>query len=407
MCPFPAQRYESVLEVYVRRGRCIAPAESLRTVGPRVDLEKSRRLALAESADGAVGIDIARHGAAGLITLQRPKARNALDDAMRLRLTEAFPAFARDPQIYGVVMKSALDGMFCAGGDVRELVRLARSEPDRARRSLAREYALNWLHECFSKPTVSLIDGPVMGSGVGITLYGTHRVAGERYRFSMPETAIGFFPDDGVAHTFARLPHEIGLFLGLTGRAIGPADAYRLGLVTHTIPAARFAEIEAAVVEADPIDPVLDARHEEPGTGELERYAGIIGRCFSAPTLLEIIERLRSEPCAPEWREGVLADLAGRSPLALAVTLAHIRRARDLDLRQTLTVDYRLACRMIMAPDFAEGVRARLVDKSQAPRWRPERIEDVSDAMVERMFQPLPGAELVLPTRQEMQAARV
>ncbi|HXF55847.1 MAG TPA: enoyl-CoA hydratase/isomerase family protein [Hyphomicrobiaceae bacterium] len=376
-------------------------------VRSRVEIEKSGRQALAEGVDGAVGIDIARRGAAGLITLQRPEARNALNDAMRRRLAEAFPAFARDPQIYGVVVKSALDDIFCAGGDVRELVHLARSEPDRARQSLAREYALNWLHECFSKPTVSLINGPVMGSGVGITLYGTHRVAGEDYRFSMPETAIGFFPDDGVAHTFARLPHELGLFLGLTGRAIGPADAYRLGLVTHTIPAARFAEIEAAVVEADPIDPVLDARHDDPGAGELERYAEVIERCFSAPTLPDIIERLRSERCAREWCEGVLADLAGRSPLALAVTLAHIRWARALDLRQTLTVDYRLACRMIMAPDFAEGVCARLIKKDRAPRWRPERLEDVSEAMVERVFQPLPGAELVLPTRQEMQAARV
>jgi enoyl-CoA hydratase len=297
--------------------------------------------------------------------------------------------------------------MFCAGGDVRELVQLTRTEPEHARRSLAAEYAFNWLHECFSKPTVSLIDGPVMGSGVGITLYGTHRVAGEGYRFSMPETAIGFFPDDGVAHAFAHLPHDIGLYLGLTGRAIGRADAYGLGLVTHTIPARCFAEIEAAVIDADPIDPVLDGRHEEPGDGDLDRYADNIARCFSAPTLGEVFDRLRSERQERDWCDGVLADLAQRAPLSLAITLRHIREARALDLRHTLMVDYRLACRMIAAPDFAEGVRARLIDKDHSPRWRPERIEDVTEAMVERAFQPMPAAEFVLPTRQEMQAARV
>jgi enoyl-CoA hydratase len=352
-------------------------------------------------------VEIGRRGAAGLLTLNHAKARNAVTAAMRQRLAEAFPSFARDPQVYAVVLKSSLAGMFCAGGDVRELLQLTRAEPERARRALAAEYAFNWLHECFSKPTVSLIDGPVMGSGVGITLYGTHKVAGEGYRFSMPETAIGFFPDDGVANAFARLPHEIGLYLGLTGRAIGRADAYRLGLVTHTIPARRFAEIEAAVIDADPIDPVLDGRHEDPGAADLDRYAETIARCFSAPVLSEILERLRTERHERDWCEAVLADLAQRSPLSLAITLRHIREARALDLRHTLRVDYRLACRMIAAPDFAEGVRARLIDKDQAPRWRPTRIEDVTEAMVERAFETMPAAELVLPTRQEMQAARV
>jgi enoyl-CoA hydratase len=360
-----------------------------------------------EGADEAAGISIDRRGAAGLVTLHRPQARNALTTGMRERLAEAYPSFARDPQIYGVVLKSATAGMFSAGGDIRELLQLVGSEPDRALRSLAAEYKLIWLHECFSKPTVSLIDGPVMGSGVGITLYGTHRVAGEAYRFAMPETAIGFFPDDGVACVFAQMPHEIGTYLGLTGRSIGRADALKLGLATHTIPAIRFAEIEAAVVGADPIDPVLDSRHEDPGPAELDRYAEVISRCFSGASVAEIIERLRTERSERDWCDGVLADLDARSPLALAVTLRHIREARALDLRLTLTVDYRLARQMIAAPDFAEGVRAMLIDKDRAPRWRPADIGDVTDGMIERAFRPTPGAELVLPTRQEMQAARV
>jgi enoyl-CoA hydratase len=357
--------------------------------------------------DDNAEIRIGRRGAAGLVTLNRPKAQNALNAGMRRALAEAFPSYARDPQVYAVVMRSAVAGSFSAGGDVRELLEWARTRPDEAHRALAAEYAFNWLHECFSKPTISLIDGHVMGSGVGITAYGTHRVAGECYRFAMPETAIGFFPDDGVAHIFARMPNEIGLYLGLTGRSIGRADAYRLGLVTHTIPAPRFDEIEAAIADADPVDPLLDARHEDPGPADIDRYAEIIAGCFSAPTLEEIIGRLGAERREADWCKGVLADLAKRAPASLKITLRHIRQARALDLRLTLMVDYRLAARMVLAPDFQEGVRALLIDKDHAPRWKPERIEDVTEAMVERAFEPMPGSELVLRTRQEMQAARV
>src|SRR6185312_15309110 len=157
-----------------------------------------------------------------------------------------------------------------------------RRDAGEARRLLAAEYSLNWLLECFTKPTVSLIDGVVMGSGVGISLYGTHRVATERYRFAMPETAIGLFPDVGACWAFARMPDAIGMYLALTGRAIGRADAYRLGLVTHCISAASFGEIRAALEDADPVDPVLDTRHTDPGPGELDAMRTAIAWCFSA-----------------------------------------------------------------------------------------------------------------------------
>lgn len=350
---------------------------------------------------------IERRGAAAVIGLNRPAALNAVNAGMRQAIGGALPRLARDPDLYVVIIKSLTDRAFCVGGDIRELAQWARANPAEARRSLGAEYALNWLHECFSKPTVSLIDGPVMGTGVGLTLYGTHRVAGERYAFAMPETAIGFFPDDGLAYRLARLPHEIGLYLGLTGRSIGPADALGLGLATHCIASRRFAEIEAALVAGDPVDPLLDERHEDPGSGTLAAMAGVIARCFAADTIEEITARLAAEQEQRDWCEGVLGDLAKRSPLALAVTLQHIRRARALDLRLTLQVDYRLACRMLRRPDFLEGVRAMLIDRDKNPRWRPARHADVSAGMLERMFAPTPGAELILPTRQEMQAARV
>ena len=231
-------------------------------------------------------------GSLAIITLNRPRALNALNAAMRGKLAAAYPHFARDAQIYAVVIESASEKVFSAGGDVRELVRLGREDRKEACRAFAEEYTLDWLHECFSKPTISLIDGPVMGSGVGITLYGTHRVAGAGYRFAMPEAAIGLFPDVGSAHALSRMPGGIGMYLGLTGRSLGPADAYALGLVTHCIRPARYEEIKAALIDTWPVDPLLDERHRDPGPSELEPYVGLIARCFSAPTVEEIVARL-------------------------------------------------------------------------------------------------------------------
>jgi len=353
-------------------------------------------------------VTIENRGSLALITLNRPRALNALTTAMRARLAEAFPRFARDPQNYCVVIRSAAGKAFSVGGDVREITQWGRDDRPRARQALKDEYALNWLHECFSKPTISLINGPVMGSGVGVSLYGTHRVAGERYRFAMPETAIGLFPDIGAAWPLSRMPHHVGMYLGLTGRSVRAADALALGLVTHCIPSARYEEIEAALADTWPVDTVLDDMHEDPGAGELTPLYEHIDRCFSAGSVEEVLERLALvKGTAREWAEGVAAELRTRAPLSLKVTQRHIDEARAYDLRQTLAVDYRLACRFLDGRDFYEGVRAVLVDKDGKPQWNPERLEDVSHAMVEDYFMPLGEDELVLPTRSEMQAARV
>jgi enoyl-CoA hydratase/carnithine racemase len=346
-------------------------------------------------------------GAAGIVELNRPRALNALTAAMRADIGAALTAWSRDPQVYAALVVSGTERAFCAGGDVREMVACGRRDLDAACRLLAAEYALNWQLDCFSKPAVALMDGVVMGSGVGITLYGTHRVAGERYRFAMPECGIGLFPDDGVGWALARLPDAIGVYLALTGRSIGRADAWRLGLVTHCMPAARFGEIRHAVADADPVDPLLDARHEEPGAGELDAVRETIARCFGAGSVEGVIAALETEQGAGQvWAEGVLRDLRRASPTSLKVTFRHMQEAAGLDLAATLVQNYRLACRFMAGHDFYEGVRAALVDRDQAPRWRPERLEDVSAAAVEGYFAPLEGMELELASRGEMQAVR-
>ena len=363
----------------------------------------------ARPSEASEELSVERRGSLALITLNRPRALNALNVAMRRKVADTYPRLAREPTNYAVVIQSAGGKAFCAGGDVRELVSLGREDKAQARAACAEEYALNWLHECFSKPTISLIDGPVMGSGVGITLYGTHRVAGERLPLRDAGDGDRALPRRRRrAGCFARLPDAIGMYLGLTGRSIGRADAYALGLLTHCIPAQRFEEIKAALIDTWPVDPLLDERHVDPGPRELERYAERIAHCFSAASVEEILDRLAGiDDEDRTWADGVIADLKSRSPLSLKVTHRHIREARAFDLRQTLQVDYRLACRFLDGQDFYEGVRAALIDKDNAPRWQPARLDDVTPAMVEDYFASMGAQEMVLPTREEMQAARV
>ncbi len=352
-------------------------------------------------------ISAAVEGAAGVIVLNRPRALNALTAAMRARIATAFAAWARDPRVYAAVIMSASERAFCAGGDVREMSACGRRSLDEARTMLAAEYALNWQLDCFSKPTVALMDGVVMGSGVGITLFATHRVAGERYRFAMPETGIGLFPDDGVAWTFARLPDHIGMYLALTGRSLGRADAYALGLVTHCLPAGQFDEVRAALCEADPVDPVLDDRHADPGAGGFDAVRRVFARCFAGDSVEAILASLEGERGSDRaWAEAVLQDLRRCSPTSLKVTHRHVRNAGHLDLAATLIENYRLACRFMEGHDFYEGVRAALVDRDHAPMWHPDRREDVGEAAVAAHFAPMAGAELQLISRAEMQAVR-
>lgn len=364
-----------------------------------------------KSVDETAAADIAveRQGALARIILKRMRALNALDTAMRSVIAESIPVLARDPGLYAVVLRSTSPKAFSAGGDVRELIAWHRESPARARAAFADEYRLNWTLDCFSKPTVSLIDGMVMGSGVGISIYNTHRVAGAGYRFAMPETMIGLFPDVGVAHRLSRLPGEIGSYLGLTGRTIERADAYALGLVTHCIAAGHFDAIEAALADAQPVDALLDGLHEDPGAAPLLAHAQMLEQCFAADRVEDIVSRLAAVTGTQrDFAQGILGDLARRSPTSLKITLRHLREARGMDLRHMLVADYRLACRCLDDHDFAEGVRAALIDKDNQPVWRPATLEEVGSDRVASYFAVLPaGEELVLPTRAQVQAARV
>ncbi|PPC86726.1 MAG: enoyl-CoA hydratase [Hyphomicrobium sp.] len=366
-----------------------------------------------ETASATTSIDLAkvelrRRGALLQIDLNRPKALNAFDDEMRRAIADEIPRIARNPDIYITAITSSSPKAFCAGGDVRALTREAREDFNRVKNYFQGEYSLNWLLDCFSKPTVSFINGICMGSGAGLSCYNTHRIAGENYKFAMPETAIGLFPDVGVAHVLAKLPWPIGLYLGLTGRIIERADAFWLGLATHCINGDAYEGILEKLADAQPVDPMLDGLHQDQGAGPLQGEQTMIEDLFSAGSLVEIVNNLQQASGASSpFAAKTLSDLRMKSPISLAITDRHIRECRNLDLRQTLIQDYRLAVRCLEASDFYEGVRAILIDKDGKPSWQPSSLDQVMSEMVDAYFAPLGNDDLKLPSRTEMQAARV
>lgn len=333
-----------------------------------------------------------------MVTLNRRSALNALTMDMIKDVDTFYVDCMEDHHIYGIVLQSSTKGVFSTGGDLRQIHRLITSSPDEGVAYFAAEYQHNWTLERFNKPNIALLNGTVMGGGVGFSQYGTHRIAGEDYSFSMPETRIGFFPDIGSAHVLSRLPAHIGIFLGLTGYSLNAADAYDLKLVSHYIPSIHYDEIKAAMVESDPIDPILEGLNQDPGPSELAKVRPWIINAFSAPTVEEIIARLENmPPDAKEWGGETAQLLRQRPPSALKVTLRHIREAEgDETIKDTLIRDYRLAYRFIERGDFAEGIRALMIDKDNNPSWDPRDLENISDADVDAYFAPLGDKELSL-----------
>ncbi|MGD9866824.1 MAG: enoyl-CoA hydratase/isomerase family protein [Hyphomicrobiales bacterium] len=337
----------------------------------------------------------------GLVTLNRPRALNALTYEMIERLERRYIDWAADPDIYAVVMRSGSPRAFCSGGDIRALYDWKQKGDMKAILALyGSEYQHNWSLDRFIKPHVPLIDGMVMGGGVGISLFGTHRVAGPGYSFAMPEAGIGFFPDVGATWFLPRLAGETGTYLALTGRRVGRADAYRLGLITHCIAPGHYDAIVAALSDAEPVDPLLDGFHADPGEGELEAVQDVIDRCFAAPSVEEVLARLESESGAhEEWARSTAADIRSKSPTSLKVAFRQMRIGPNLSLKEALKLDFCLARRFLEGTDFYEGVRALLIDKDNRPVWSPARLEDVSDARIDALFAPLSegGLELKYP----------
>jgi enoyl-CoA hydratase len=357
--------------------------------------------AMTDPSNPAAELLIREQGRAGILTLNRPKALNALTHAMIKAMEAQYLKWAAMPRIYGVVLDAVPGRAFCGGGDLRTLADGAGDDFEATRAFFRDEYQHNWTLECFTKPNVSLIDGIVMGGGLGISLYGTHRVAGENLLAAMPETGIGLFPDIGAGFFLPRFPGETGLYLGLSGRSFARADAYYLGIATHCIDAGEYDTIRNAMIEGDPIDPVLDGLHRHPGESEIAALRPAIDRIFAAESVEAILPRLDAETGRhADWARETAAIIRQRAPLSVKVTFRQLREGRTaLSLKEELKTEFRLTSRLLTRPDLREGIRAALIDKDRSPKWRPASLAEVTDDMVAACFAPLGADELELRDR--------
>ena len=342
-----------------------------------------------------------RRGAAGIVTLNRPKALNAVTHGMVRALRAELDRWTDDPAITRVVIMAAGERAFSAGGDIRALYDLGKAgRIDGALRFWRDEYPLNAAIKNYRKPYVALIDGIAMGGGVGVSVHGSHRVAGDRFSFAMPEVGIGFFPDVGATWFLPRMPGELGAYCALTGDRFGPADAVSSGIATHRIASASFDAVLDALSGTLSVDAALAAFAEADPDGPIVHRRATIDRLFGGSTVEEIVDGLdgegRSGSADAEWAQKTAATIRGKSPLSLKIALAQVRRGKVWDFATCMRTEFRIVSRIIEGHDFYEGVRAVIVDKDNRPRWRPESLAAVTDAEVERHFAPL-EAELVLP----------
>jgi enoyl-CoA hydratase len=329
-----------------------------------------------------------RVGATGtaVIELDRPRALNALDLTMVRLITEALQRWRDDDRVRAVVVRSTSPKAFCAGGDILAVREAGmRGDDEAVRAYFSAEYGLNALIARYPKPYTALIDGYAMGGGLGISVHGSARVVTERATLAMPETAIGFFPDIGASHFLPRLPGAVGWYLGLAGVRVQGAAAVECGLATHYVPAAELPALEAALTGVREEGHAGGAEEaggagQEPGAvparfavaappSALAGHRAAIERCFRAPSLDEVRERLAAEDADREWADDTLAALDRASPMSLAVTFGLLRAGAGSSLEDCLARELDLACRTAREPDFHEGVRAALIDKGRKPTW--------------------------------------
>ena len=335
-------------------------------------------------------------GRAGRITMNRPKALNALTLGMVREMRRTLDAWARDPEVHLVLLDGAGERALCAGGDVLTLYDSRSSGSGLARTFWREEYQLNALIHRFPKPYVAIQDGIVMGGGIGLSSHARYRIVTERSMLAMPETGIGLIPDVGGTWLLSHAAGELGVYLGLTGARMSGSDAIQAGFAGTFVPSSALGELKGRLIDPKgaPVDEIIDALGDERPVPDspLMALKPVIDRLFAPPTVEGILRELTTTTA--EWAQKARADLLQKSPLALKATLAAIRQARHLpSLEAALDVEYRLCTRLFERGEFPEGVRALLVDKDKAPKWNPREVEDVSSAMVTELFGPFPRGE--------------
>jgi enoyl-CoA hydratase len=341
---------------------------------------------------GSTEILFERRGAAGLVTLNRPQALNAVTLAMMRALARQLEEWRHDPAVTRIVVTAAGGKAFSAGGDIRALYDAGTGgHYDDMLAFYGEEYVLNSVIKHYPKPYVSLIDGIVMGGGVGLSVHGSHRVAGDRFLFAMPEVSIGFFPDVGATWFLPRLPGELGAYCALTGERLGAADSVMATIATHRVASARFADLADALCGDVSVDATLAAFADPPGEAKLAPRRSAVDRLFQGGRVEGILAALDAETGADaDFAKAAAATIRAKSPTSLKLALAQVRAGAKLTFDACMNTEFRIVSRVIHGHDFYEGVRAVIVDKDNAPRWKPSSLAEVMDAEIDRHFAPLP-----------------
>ena len=343
-------------------------------------------------------VGLRRDGTLGRITLRRPGAINALTPEMVQAMDAALADWSEEPDLVGVLIEGEGERGLCAGGDIRFMHdRVRAGEPERADAFLYHEYRLNARIARLPKPYVAIMDGLVMGGGVGVSAYGSIRIVTERTRLAMPEARIGFLPDVGATFLLAAAPGECGTHAALTGEAMGAADAILCGLADHHVSSERLpalladlarcrtaAELAACVSAAASLPAASPPTASPPAAGWFAEHRGWIDACYRFDTVAAILDALRARP--EPAAQAAAAWIGRNAPVSLSVTLRALRRGRRQTLERCMDQEYQLATGLIRRPDFLEGVRAAVIDKDRAPRWRPASLAEVDPEEIERLF---------------------
>jgi enoyl-CoA hydratase/carnithine racemase len=333
-------------------------------------------------------------GALGLITLNRPKALNALTRDMCVAMKTQLDKWAGDDAVKTVAVRGTGERAFCAGGDIRALYEAGKAGGADALSFYRDEYRLNATIKHFKKPYVALLQGIVMGGGVGVSVHGSHRVATETLTFAMPETGIGLFPDVGGSYFLPRCPGELGMYLALTGARLNTADTLYSGIATHLVPSRETEAFIASLETGTDPDMALRSFAEDAGEAPLASARENVDRTFAADSLDGVLAALEAD--GDEWASQTRAVLAKKSPTALKITFRQMREGARLGFDDCMRMEFRMVAQIMEGHDFYEGVRAAIIDKDNAPKWRPAALAEVSNADVERYFAPLGSGELQL-----------
>jgi len=356
-------------------------------------------------------------GSLAIVTLNRPKALNALTLEMVEVYAPQLAAWAVDPSVKAVLIKGAGEKAFCAGGDVRAVWDagktflaeggydpLTAQDESLPRRFFLEEYRLNQQIHRFPKPYIALLDGVTMGGGLGLSVHGSYRIATERCLSAMPETAIGLFPDIGGTLFLRQAPGLFGRYLALTGgRLKGWNDAIYAGFATHGMESTQITAFEDALCKVDlgttseeahgGVQTVISEFQADVGPAALAAQQKEIDHCFGFNTVEEIVEALRAS--GSEWAKTALKTIGERSPTSVKLALQQMIQGQALaEIEDVLTMEFRMMQRCVAGHDFYEGIRAVLVDKDHAPKWQPDRLDAVSDEAIARYFEPLGDNDL-------------